>query len=279
MNRLSTEKRVRVVAALVEGNSIRATVRMTGVSKPTILKLFRDLGPACERAHDRLMVNLPCKRLQCDEIWSFCYAKKKNVPFDKCFERGVGDVWTWTAICADSKVIASWLVGGRDAGCAHRFLTDVASRLANRVQLTTDSHGAYLNAVPRAFANQIDYAVLVKLYGNASGKGPEARYSPGEVNGTKRRAMIGQPDPAHISTSYAERHNLTMRMSMRRFTRPTNAFSKKIEYHEHSLALYFAYYNLCRPHQTLGGRTPAQAAGVTDRKWTIEDLIGLLNET
>lgn len=280
MNRLKIEKRVSVVAALVEGNSIRATARMTGVSKPTILKLLRDLGPACAAVHETMMRNLPCKRLQCDEIWSFCYSKAKNFPPAKRYDRGAGDVWTWVAIDAETKLVPSWLVGGRDAGCAQEFMADVASRLANRVQLTTDGHQPYLLVVPEAFQNNIGYALLMKLYGpDPQGAGPERPYSPGKVNGTKRTGTLGNPDPAHLSTSCAEQQNLTMRMRMRRFRRLTNAFSKKIEYHEHAISLYFTYYNLCRAHTSLRGKTPTQAAGVTDHKWTIEDLIGLLDQT
>jgi len=273
MNRLDSAKRAKVVAALVEGNSIRATVRMTGVAKNTIVKLIAELGDACAEYLNRVLVNLPCKRVQCDEIWSFVYAKQKHVT-QKIAERQIaGDVWTWVAMDADSKLVCSWLVGLRDAGCATEFIQDLANRLASRVQLTTDGHKVYLNAVADAFADEIDYAMLVKIYG--SDPEPEKRYSPALCNGCKKTAISGDPDPKHISTSYIERQNLTMRMQMRRFTRLTNAFSKKIENHIASIAIHYMHYNFCRIHQTLRV-TPAMQANVTDHVWSIEEVVSLL---
>ncbi len=274
MNRLSTEKRAQIVAALVEGCSVRATVRMTGTSKNTIQKLQIELGAACSAYMDRTLRNLPCKRVQCDEIWSFVGCKQKNVTPMISEQRIAGDVWTWVAMDADTKLVCSWLVGKRDAGCATDFIQDLANRLANRVQLTTDGHKVYLNAVVDAFANDIDYAMLIKIYGESS-EG-EKRYSPAVCAGCEQKPMIGNPDPKHISTSYIERQNLTMRMSMRRFTRLTNAFSKKIENHIASIAIHYMYYNFCRIHQTLRV-TPAMAAGATDRLWTITEMIRLLD--
>lgn len=273
MNRLSLADRARVLSCLVEGNSIRSTVRMTGVAKNTVAKLLVDMGCAAHAMMERTLVNLPCKRVQCDEIWSFVYAKDKNVPKSMRGEVGVGSVWTWTALCADSKLVLAWFVAGRDAESARVFMNMVAGRLANRVQLTSDGHGAYLDAVPHAFGNDIDFAQLVKTYG-AENPG-EARYSPPRCTGCKRKRRIGKPDRKHVSTSYVERQNLTMRMSMRRFTRLTNAFSKKLENHLHAVTLYFAHYNFCRVHQTLG-KTPAMAAGIADHAWTLEELVGLL---
>jgi IS1 family transposase len=223
---------------------------------------------------DSTLRNLPCKRVQCDEIWSFCYAKQKNVPKDKRGQFGYGDVWTWTAICADSKVVPSWLVGGRDADSAYWFMRDLAARLAYRVQLTTDGHNAYLSAVDRAFGEDIDYAQLVKLYG-AAPEG-EVRYSPAECIGVRRKDVSGFPRNEHISTSYVERQNLTMRMAMRRFTRLTNAFSKKVENLEHALALHYCNYNFRRKHQTLG-ITPAQALGVRRDVMTFEEIVSLMD--
>jgi IS1 family transposase len=272
MNKLSTVKRVAVVSALVEGCSIRSTVRMTGVSKNTISKLLLELGAACTRYQDETLRNLRCKRVQCDEIWSFVGGKDKNLPEEKK-NAGLGSVWTWTAIDADTKLIASWLVGSRDAASAYEFMQDVASRIKTRVQLTTDGHKPYLAAVDDAFGSDIDYAVLQKLYG--SEQSDEKRYSPAVCIGTKQETIVGSPDPKHISTSYVERQNLTMRMSMRRFTRLTNAFSKKVENHAAAVALYFMYYNFGRVHQTLRV-TPAMEAGVTGHIWSVEEIVGLL---
>lgn len=274
MNRLSLAQRVQVVKCLVDGNSIRATVRITGVAKNTVTKLLVDMGCASNEPTERALVNLPCKRIQCDEIWSFVYAKDKNVPKSMKDEPGVGSVWTWTAICADTKLIVGSFVGSRDAENARVFLDTVKSRLAGRVQLTTDGHKAYLDAVPETFGAEIDYAMLVKVYG--AERPGEARYSPAACIGCKKSRIIGKPDRKHVSTSYVERQNLTMRMNMRRFTRLTNGFSKKFENHDHSVSLHFAHYNFCRVHQTLK-QTPAQAAGIADHAWSIEELVGLLD--
>jgi IS1 family transposase len=273
-NVLSTSDRAAVVAALVEECSIRATSRMTGVARNTVTKLLLDLAAVCQEYSDEHLVDLPCKRLQVDEIWEFCYAKEKNVPPDKKGIFGYGDVWTFAAICADTKLVPSWLVGSRDTGSATEVLQDLQKRLAGRVQLTTDGHRMYLSAVEDAFGGEVDYAMLNKIY--AATPGGETRYSPAECIGCEKRAIQGRPDPKHVSTSYVERQNLTMRMSMRRFTRLTNAFSKKVENHTAACALHFFFYNWCRPHMSLKGRTPCQAAGVTDKKWAVEDLIGLL---
>ncbi|HLY16928.1 MAG TPA: IS1 family transposase [Bryobacteraceae bacterium] len=274
MNRLDPAKRAQVVAALVEGNSIRSTVRMTGVAKNTVAKLLIELGAACSEYLNNALVNLPCKRVQCDEIWSYVAAKEKNVTPAMTEKKFCGDAWTWIALDADSKLICSWLVGKRDPGCATQFIQDLAARLAHRVQLTTDGLKLYLTAVADGFGENIDYAMLVKVYGND----PEAekRYSPAICTGCKKQTQIGDPDPKHISTSYVERQNLTMRMSMRRFTRLTNAFSKKIENHVASVALHCMYYNFVRIHQTLRV-TPAMAAGLTGRLWSIYDIVGLLD--
>jgi IS1 family transposase len=274
MNKLSNAERVEVIKQIVEGSSIRSTVRITGAAKNTIVKLLREIGFACSQYQDKTLRKLTCKRIQCDEIWSFCYAKDKNVPEEKRGTFGFGDVWTWTAIDPDTKLIASWAVGKRDAGTAYEFMNDLAERLANRVQLTTDGHRAYLEAVESAFGNNVDYAMLIKLYGGDSS--PDTKYSPAECIGTKTIKITGSPKDAKISTSHVERHNLTMRMSMRRFARLTNAFSKKLENHVAGLSLYFMYYNFCRVHQTLRV-TPAMEAGITDHVWEIEEIVALLN--
>jgi IS1 family transposase len=274
MNRLDPKKQAQVVAALVEGNSIRATVRMTGVAKNTIVKLLVELGSACSDYLDKHLVNLSCQRIQVDEIWSFCYAKAKNVtPEIAAKNPFAGDVWTWVAIDADTKLIPSWIVGPRDGVTARIFVNDLARRLANRIQLTSDGLSVYLAAVEKAFHGHVDYAMLQKIYNDTS-EG-QKRYSPAECIGCETRIIDGDPDLKHISTSYVERQNLTMRMSMRRFTRLTNAFSKKIENHVAMVALHIAYYNFCRIHQTLRV-TPAMEAGVTSHLWSIQDLIGLL---
>ena len=272
MNRLSKAKRVAVVAALVEGCGLRATARMTGVARMTVEKLLRDLGAACAQYQDEHLRNLTCRRIECDEIWSFVYAKQKNVERAKSAPEVAGDVWTWTAIDADTKLVPSWLIGTRDLATAYDFMHDLADRLRHRVQLTTDGHTPYLEAVESAFGMDIDYAMLVKIYGSDPA---EKRYSPAKCLGCDVRSITGEPNPKHISTSYVERQNLTMRMSMRRFTRLTNAFSKKVEMHAHSVALHFMHYNFVKIHSTLR-TTPAQAAGVTDRLWEIEDLVDLL---
>jgi IS1 family transposase len=274
MNKLDAAKRTQIVNALVEGCSIRSTVRMTGASKNTIAKLLVELGAACSEYMDRNLRNLPCKTVQVDEIWSFVYAKDKNVPADKQNQFGVGSVWTWVAIDSDTKLVPCWMVGTRDTGSATAFIQDLAGRLANRVQLTTDGHRPYLSAVEDAFGSNIDYAMLVKIYGNDS-EG-EKRYSPAVCTGCKKNTITGNPDSKKISTSHVERQNLTMRMSMRRFTRLTNAFSKKVENHIAMLALHYMHYNFCRIHQTLRV-TPAMAAGITSKLWSVEDLVGLLD--
>ncbi len=270
MNKLSNADRARIVSALVEGNSIRATCRMTGAAKGTVTKLLADLGKACAAYHHVNVRNVPAKRVQCDEIWSFVGAKMKNVPEDKAEEWG--DVWTWTAIDADTKLIVSYLVGQRGAQWANAFMEDVASRVSTRIQITTDGHKAYANAVEGAFGMDVDYAMLIKLYGNDSF---DRRYSTGDCIGTQTAVMQGNPDPKHISTSFVERQNLTMRMGMRRFTRLTNGFSKKIENHEAAIALHFMHYNFCRVHKTLRV-TPAMESGLSHHVWAIEELVGLL---
>lgn len=278
MNKLTTDKRAHVIRCLVEGNSIRATVRITGVAKNTITKLLVELGAACREYQDRALRNLTCKRLECDEIWSFVYAKSKNVPKELKGVFGYGDVWTWTAICSDTKLVASWLVANRTAEAAHIFIKDLASRLRNRVKLTTDGLKAYLEAVDNAFGGQIDYAQLVKLYGE-EGMSIEAekKYSPAKCTGAEKSRISGKPNMALVSTSYAERNNLTMRMSMRRFTLLTNAFSKKVENLEAAVSLHFMFYNFARIHQSLRV-TPAMEARVSDHVWSVEEIAGLLDK-
>jgi IS1 family transposase len=275
MNQLTTSKRVQIIASLVEGNSLRATARMCDVAFNTVLKLVPEIGKACAEYQSLALVNLPCKRIQCDEIWQFCYAKAKNVPADKQGQFGYGDVWTWTALCADTKLVPSWRIGTRGAGTAHEFMQDLAGRLAHRVQLTTDGHRVYLDAVESAFGSEIDYAMLVKVYGTDREE-TEARYSPPECISCHAVPISGNPKPRHISTSFVERQNLTMRMNMRRFTRLTNAFSKKVENHAAAVALHYMYYNFCRIHQTLRV-TPAMEARVSDHIWSLEEVAGLLD--
>jgi IS1 family transposase len=277
MNRLDTKRRAQVVAALCEGVSIRATVRMTGVAKNTVTKLLLDLGAACEKYQDEKLRKLTCQRIQCDEIWAFVYAKAKNVPEAHKGELGYGDVWTWTALDAETKLVPSWAVGRRDGFTASAFIRDLADRLANRVQLTTDGHRVYLEAVEGAFGANIDYAMLIKMYeGDSGASAPaERRYSPATCTGIRVQPIMGDPDPDYISTSYVERQNLTMRMSMRRFTRLTNGFSKKLDNLKAAVALYFMWYNFGRIHQTLRV-TPAMEANVSDHVWSIEEIVGLL---
>jgi IS1 family transposase len=272
MNRLDIEQQIRVVSALVEGNSIRSTSRMTGVARNTITSLLLDLAKACVAYHNRTVRGLKVRRLQCDEIWNFVGAKAKNATPEKKAE-GWGDTWTWTALDADTKLCVSYLVGGRDLGWATEFMEDCASRISNRVQITTDGHRSYLDAVENAFGADIDYAQLHKIYGAPSDN--ETRYSPACCIGSDIKVVSGNPDPKHVSTSFVERQNLSMRMSIRRFTRLTNAFSKKVENHAAAVALWFMYYNFCRVHQTLRV-TPAMEAGLTNHVWTIEELLGLL---
>jgi IS1 family transposase len=273
MNCLSTETRSHVVKCLVEGVSIRGTVRITGVAKGTVCKLLADLGKACAEYHDRHVRNLRVRRLQCDEIWQFVGAKAKNTSLEKKQE-GWGDTWTWTAIDADTKLCVSYMVGGRDSGWAHEFMEDCAGRIHGRLQLTTDGHKSYLDAVEDAFGSSVDYAQLQKIYG-ASQEPDYRRYSPATCIGADMKVVSGKPDPKHVSTSFVERHNLTMRMSMRRFTRLTNGFSKKIENHCHMVALHFMYYNFCRIHETLRC-TPAMESGLSNHVWSIEELCALL---
>jgi IS1 family transposase len=275
MNKLDRKTRAQILGMMVEGVSMQSITRLVGVSKNTVAKLLKDAGEACIAYHDGAMRNLQSKRIQCDEIWSFCAMKEKNVPKEKKGAFGYGDVYTWTALDPDSKLIASWLVGRRDAHYAKAFVADLAQRLANRVQLTTDGYKPYLTAVEKAFAGDIDYAMLVKLYSEGEGRGAERKYSPGECCGAVKGVVCGEPDDSHISTSQVERQNLSMRMGMRRFTRLTNGFSKKIENHEHAVAIYFLHYNFVRIHQTLRV-SPAMAAGVTDKLWSLDDIAALV---
>jgi IS1 family transposase len=249
---------------------------MTDTAKNTVVKLLVDVGQACYEYQDKALRNLTCKRIQCDEIWSFCYAKEKNVPADKKGQFGYGDVWTWTAICADSKLVPSWLVGSRDAEMASFFIEDLSSRLSHRVQLTTDGLRVYLDAIEGAFGADIDYAMLVKVYGESIEQKVEKRYSPPNYVSSRKEIVAGNPERKHISTSYAERQNLTMRMSMRRFTRLTNAFSKKVENLAYAVSLHFMYYNFARIHRSLRV-TPAMEAGVSDHVWSLKEIIGLIN--
>lgn len=273
MNKLDTTTRARIVSCLIEGCSIRSTVRMTGAAKNTVVKLLADLGKACSIYQDEVFRNLPCKRIQCDEIWSFVGCKQKNV---KTGVHGRGDVWTWTGLCADTKLVPAWYVGNRDGAAAYHFMHDLAGRLANRVQLTTDAHRPYLQAVEDAFGSDIDFAQLIKIYGKPLNDSPETRYSPAQCMGARKAVISGTPAFEHVSTSYTERQNLTMRMSMRRFTRLTNAFSKKVENLEHAVALHFMHYNFCRIHMSLRV-TPAMEAEVSDHVWSLEELVGLLD--
>lgn len=282
MNRLSTEKRVQILYALCEGASVNATARQTQTSKVTILKLLADVGAAVLDYQRKTLVNLPCTKVQCDEIWSFVQCKEKNVPRDEK-GRGRGDAWTWTAICADTKLIPCWHVGARDADAAQLFMEDLASRLANRVQLSTDGHKAYMTAVEQAFGwNGVDYAMLVKLYGPSVGG--VHKFSPPELIATEKHPIMGKPNEADISTSYAESQNTRMRTNIRRLTRLTNGHSKKLANHVHAMALWFMYYNFCRPHMTLtqknGGikQTPAMAAGVSDHVWKLDEVVALLDQ-
>ncbi len=275
MNKLSKTKRAQVVAALVEGNSIRSTVRLTGVCKKAVLKLLVDLGKACADYQDRTLRNLHCTRIQCDEIFSFCYAKDKNLPAELKGKFGFGSTWTWMALCADTKLVPCYLVGDRTGPYARKFIQDLASRLASRIQLTTDGYKAYINAVEDSFAANVDYAMLDKIYSMPQTE-EARRYSPGECCGTRKLKITGAPDMAHVSTSFVERQNLTMRMHMRRFTRLTNAFSKKLENHRHAVALHYMYYNFAKVHQTLRV-TPAMEAGVSDHVWSIEEIVGLID--
>ena len=278
MNKLDIKARALILKCLCEGMSIRATSRLADVSKNTVNKLLIDAGKACADYHDQAVRNVTASVVQCDEIWSFTYAKQKNVKTAKAAPEEAGDTWTWTALDSDSKLIVSYMVGGRDSEYASAFMSDLQSRLANRVQLTTDGHKAYLEAVEDAFGGDIDYAMLVKHYGSpeGAGKSHERKYSPAECTGAQKIKISGEPEKKLVSTSHVERQNLTMRMHMRRFTRLTNAFSKKVENHAHAVALHFMFYNFVRVHQTLRV-TPAMEAGIADRLWTIEDIVGLID--
>lgn len=273
-NKLALSKRVQILAMLCEGSSMRSISRVADVSINTVSKLLVEAGEACLALHDETVRNVKASRIQCDEIWSFCHAKQKNVPTAKAAPEGAGDVWTWTAIDADTKLIVSYFVGDRGAESAMILMDDLRARIANRVQITTDGHRVYVDAVEGAFGADVDYAQLVKIYGPTISS--PGRYSPAECIGAKMVRREGNPDPAHVSTSYVERQNLTMRMSMRRFTRLTNAFSKKFDNHVHALALYFVFYNFCRIHKTLRV-SPAMAAGITDRLWSLEDVIARID--
>jgi len=278
MNKLSLERKTQVIKALVDGNSIRATCRITNTAKGTVIKLLRDVGKACAEYQDKHLKNLSCQRVECDEIWSFCYAKAKNVPKDKQGQFGYGDVWTFVAIDADTKLVLSWLVGLRNPECATEFFKDIKERLSNRVQLTTDGHRMYYEAVNSVFGEDVDYAMLVKYYGVDQDK--FGHYSPPKCTSTLTKRVNGSPDMKRVSTSYVERQNLTMRMSMRRFTRLTNAFSKKIENLEYAVALHFMYYNFARAHKTLTNpypKTPAMAAGLTNHIWATEEIVKLVD--
>src|ERR1017187_9024737 len=273
MNSLTQAERIRVVAALVEGNSLRAVSRMTGIARNTITKLLVDLGEACMAYHDAHVRNVRVRRLQCDEIWAYVGAKARNVSAEKK-EIGWGDVWTWVGIDADTKLVISYLVGGRGADWAMDFMQDCASRIQGRVQVTTDGHKAYLEAVEQSFGADVDYAQLQKIYGAPAEN--DTRYSPATCIGCEMKTVSGDPDPKHVSTSYVERHNLTMRMGMRRFTRLTNGFSKKIENHIAMVAIHAVYYNFARIHRTLR-ITPAMAAGLSDHVWSLEEIVLLAN--
>lgn len=277
MNKLPPVKRAQILAMLCEGSSMRSISRIADVSINTVAKLLVEAGEACLAIHDEHVRSVKASRVQCDEIWSFCYAKQKNVADAKAAPNGAGDVWTWTAIDADSKLMVSYFVGDRGAESAMILMDDLRARLANRVQLTTDGHRAYLEAVEGAFGADVDYAQLVKLYGELGGNSPEKRYSPAECQGIRKRRVEGNPDIAHVSTSHVERMNLSIRMQNRRFTRLTNAFSKKLDNHIHALALYFAFYNFCRIHKSLR-MSPAMAAGITDRLWSLEDIVAKIDE-
>ena len=275
MNRLSIEKRAQIIGLLVEGMSMRAVTRVTGVSINTVTKLLEDVGMACNFFQAQTLVNLPCKRVECDEIWAFCGKKQKNTRGSEIDALGVGDVWTWTAICAETKLMVTYAVGKRDVSYAAPFIADLASRLASRIQLSTDGHHAYVRAVDEAFAGDVDYAMLKKIYG-AQPQGDQRRYSPAEFVTAEKRVIVGNPELAKISTRYVERQNLTMRMGMgmRRFTRLTNGFSKKVENLEHAVSLHFMHYNFARIHKTLRV-TPAMAAGVSDHVWSLEEIAKL----
>ena len=279
MNKLAIAKRTQILHMLVEGSPMRSISRVVGVSINTVTKLLVDAGEACQEFHDKAVRDVPASRIECDEIWAFCYAKAKNVPSATAAALGSGDVWTWTGIDRDSKLIVSWLISpGRGSEYAIELMDDLRSRLANRVQLTTDGHRAYLEAVEGAFGGDVDYAQLVKVYGRSQDVEAQRRYSPAQCVGINTIPISGDPKPESISTSIVERHNLTTRMSVRRFARLTNAFSKKIENHHHAVALYTVWYNWVRGHKTLKGDTPAMAAGLTDVPRTLEWIVDLIEK-
>lgn len=277
MNKLPIAKRVQILSMLVEGSSMRSISRVVDVSINTVTKILVEAGEACASYHYNNVRGVKAKRVQCDEIWSFCYAKNKNVATAKSPSEQAGHVWTWTAIGADTKLIVSYMVGDRDAETGIFFMNDLRERCEGRMQLTTDGHKAYLSAVAAAFTNEdVDYAMLVKLYGSDPGKTSDKKYSPGVCTGAIKTPIVGTPQREHVSTSYVERQNLTMRMSMRRFTRLTNAFSKKIDNHIHALSLYFVFYNFCRIHKSLRV-SPAMAAGISKTLWSMEDIVTLID--
>lgn len=275
MNRLGVKQRAQVISALVEGNSLRATARMTDVAFNTVLKLLPEIGRVCAEYQNTTLRNLSCKRIQCDEIWSFCYAKEKNVPEDKRGQFGYGNIWTWVALCADTKLVPCWLVAERTLPAAQVFMADLASRLKHRVQITTDGHKTYVEAVEGAFGSEVDYSMLVKIYGNDPTP-QEVRCSPAVCMSVQYARIQGNPNPKYVSTSFAERQNLTMRMGMRRFTRLTNGFSKKVENHIHAVALHYMHYHFCRVHQSLRV-TPAMETGIANHIWNVEEIAGLLD--
>ncbi len=277
MNKLPLAKRTQILAMLCEGSSMRSISRVADVSINTVAKLLVEAGETSLAIHDEYVRGVKASRIQCDEIWSFCYAKEKNVATARAAPDGAGDVWTWTALDSDTKLMVAYFVGDRSGESAMILMDDLRARLANRVQLTTDGHKAYLEAVEGAFGADIDFAQLVKLYGGAEGAGPEKRYSPAECTGIRKRRVEGNPDIAHVSTSHVERMNLSIRMQNRRFTRLTNAFSKKLDNHIHALALYFAFYNFCRIHKSLR-MSPAMAVGITDRLWSLEDIVAKMDD-
>ena len=282
MNKLSSAQRVRILMSLIEGNSIASTCRMTGAAKMTVLSLIREIGAACEKFHDANVRYLGTERVQCDEVWSFCYAKAKNVPEALKGKEGYGSIWTWTAIDADSKLLISWIASDRSQEAADALINDLKSRTMMRLQVTTDGYSAYLDSITKAFRyGECDYAEVIKVYGSSSNSpdtspnSAASRYSPGRLRGIEKRARIGWPTTKHVSTSFIERWNLTLRMQNRRFTRLTNGFSKKLDNHRFMLAITITFYNFCRKHRSLGGRTPAMAAGLTDYIWTASDLLSL----
>lgn len=278
MRKLDTKTRALILRLLVEGNSIRATSRIANVSKNTVSKLLEDAGKACAAYHDANVKGVDAKHVQADEIWAFCYAKERNVKEAKAAPTDAGDIWTWTAMDRDSKLMISYTVGDRSQSTAREFMFDLAARVAGRIQLTTDGQGGYIRAVTDAFSGDVDYAMLIKQYGDPTGqKGHERKYSPAECTGAKKEAIFAKLDMAQVGTSHVERQNLTMRMGMRRFTRLTNAFSKKAENHAYAVALHFMHYNFCRTHKTLR-MTPAMAAGVSDQLWDVEDIVALVEK-